>query len=208
MVRVHQLQRLLDHPQRTFARPLLGLRRQKRLAPPLRHHPAVILLAPPIRAAINRRRIKIIHAQIQRPLNDRNGHIKIISLLQRRLPAKAEDANLVACLPQIARRHRRQRARIVRQRTKLFARLCLRRHRSLRQQSSRQRSTLLQKATTISSIRRIGHTRSLQVQLTPDSIPEFLVTARCRRGRRCLRALAVPAAVAAPVPRGSAPKVP
>ena len=62
VIGLQKLQRLLNHPHRPIARPFLRLRREKRFVAPPRHHLAHILLAPAIRAAINRRCVDVIHA--------------------------------------------------------------------------------------------------------------------------------------------------
>src|SRR5208337_752777 len=87
------------------ARSLLRLRREKRVAAAVLHHLANVLLAPTIGAAIDRRRIDVIHAKIERFFDDRDGDGFIVGLLERSLTAQTEDADLVSGLSEIASWH-------------------------------------------------------------------------------------------------------
>ena len=105
VVRLQQLQGFLDHAQAAVARALLGLAGQECLRAAPLHHRADVLLAPAFRAAINRRRVDVVHAQIERSLHDRHGHGFVVRALQRGLSAEAEDADFVPGAPQVAYGH-------------------------------------------------------------------------------------------------------
>jgi len=72
MVGLQQLQRLLNHPHRSVARPSLVFvaRRPHSAASP---SPCQRTVRSPVRPAINRRSIDVVHAQIQRPFNNRTA---------------------------------------------------------------------------------------------------------------------------------------
>ena len=108
VVGLEQLERLVDHAQRGFAGAFLGLGGEKCLVAPVGHDLADVLLAPALGPAVDGRSVNVVYAQIERPLNDGHGRVKVVAALKGGLAAKGEDAHLVAGLAQVARGHGRR----------------------------------------------------------------------------------------------------
>src|SRR5271170_3562329 len=109
MVGIEQLQRLLDHAQRAVARAFLGLGREERLVAARLHYLAYVLLAPARGAAVDGRGVDVVHAQVERAVDDRYGHLEVVGSLKGSLAAKAEIPPFVAVLAGVAGGPRAQR---------------------------------------------------------------------------------------------------
>ena len=81
------------------------LRRQKCVAAAVLHYLADVLLAPTLWAAIDRRGVNVIHAEIESSLDDGDGGVFIAGLLEGSLASQAKDAHFVAGFTEIPSRH-------------------------------------------------------------------------------------------------------
>jgi uncharacterized membrane protein len=107
VIGLEQLQRLLDHAHGAVAGALLGLGGEEGLVAAVGHHLADVLLAPALGAAVDRRGVDVVDAEVERALDDGHGDVEVVGLLERGLAAEREDADLVAGLAEVAGGHGR-----------------------------------------------------------------------------------------------------
>ena len=106
VVGLEQPQALLEQAQRPVARAVVGLAREEHFLAPRRHDLADEGLADAVelpslpggvaRAAVGGGRVDVVHAQVDRAVDDGNRHVVLVGLFERRLAAQAEEAHLVA----------------------------------------------------------------------------------------------------------------
>jgi hypothetical protein len=105
--------------KRTIFRPVVGLAGEEDLLAARGHDFADECLAdavefPPLpgrvpRASVGRRGIDVVDAQVNCPIDDRDRHIVLVGLFERRLAAEAEQARQVAGAAEWAPGHRQRR---------------------------------------------------------------------------------------------------
>jgi hypothetical protein len=112
VVGLHELEGLFDIAKGVVAAALPGLGTKEGVVAAVLHHAADVLLAPALGESVAGSGVDEVDAEVEASLDDGNGDVEVVGLFDSSLCAEGEEADLVAGLSEVARRHRGRRSRI------------------------------------------------------------------------------------------------
>ena len=122
VVGLHELEGLFDIAEGVVAAALPGLGTKEGLVAAVLHHAADVLLAPALGESVAGSGVDEVDAEVEASLDDGNGDVEVVGLFDSGLRAEGEEADLVAGLSEVARRHGGRRPRVGGKRRKLVLR--------------------------------------------------------------------------------------